>query len=1049
MSFMKRKILVITGFIAILFLLILPSIAISIAYFNQKSLTQKLVRTLNEQFVGELKVRDSHIAPFAQFPYISIDLEDLVFYADKVSQSDTIYYAKDFYAGFGIWDLIKGDFIVKSIKLSQGDINLVKNEAGQLNILTAKGIQTEDNDESSEGFNLDLASIIFSDVEIKFEDLGNLTTLFFHIGKAEAGLKIDQDQIKAKLISKLIFDLEVEKEPTFFSNKHVSLNFDLLYDQAIQKITLKRSDLYLEGALLGVSGELDLENDMDLDVRIQGEKPDFNLIAAFLPQETGDFVRRYKNEGEVYFQGRIKGKSAAGQMPSIALEFGCDNAYFLNPSRYKKVDDLRFAAFYTNGEERNLKTSEFQLLNFNAKPEQGIFQGKLIVRDFTNPYIDINLNADLDLDFLGEFFEIEGLQGISGQVLVNMDFNELIDLEVPGVSGFENSIRSELIVKNLNFSLPDFPHQVKNANITAALEKGDLFLEKAAFGILDSDFLFSGKVQNFPSIFHGEDLRVKADLKASSKQIDLEGMFSHDSTMWKDVISDFEIKLAFESTGKELKDYVHLPKGEFFIDDFHAKLKNYPHAFHDFHADVIIGDNDLAVIDFTGEIDKTDFHFTGKLQNYSKWFQDHPRGKSIFEFDLVSNHLAVSDLLTYAGENYLPADYQNEEVDKLKLKGNLELVFDSAFQSADLWLTHLEGQMKIHPLKLEKFKGRIHYEKDYLTLENFQGSMGISDFEIQLGYAMGEESEINQPKNYFHLTSDRLDLDALMGFDGLDKENKHEDAFNIFEIPFTELDFSASIKKFNYHTLWLDDFLLKGRTNKDHYVYLDTLGLKAAEGTLGIKGYFNGSDPKEIYFHSTLVADKLDLDKLMFKFDNFGQDHMINENLQGLVSGTIVSKFLVHPDLTPIIDRSEAKMDLTVYQGRLVNFGPLQAMSDYFKDRNLRNVRFDTLSNTFELKEGILNIPKMNINSSLGFIEVSGKQSLDMKMEYFLRIPLGLVTQVGFRSLFGGKGREEIDPEQEDSIVFRDQNRRVRFVNVTMRGTPDDYEVGLGRDRGN
>jgi hypothetical protein len=58
-----------------------------------------------------------------------------------------------------------------------------------------------------------------------------------------------------------------------------------------------------------------------------------------------------------------------------------------------------------------------------------------------------------------------------------------------------------------------------------------------------------------------------------------------------------------------------------------------------------------------------------------------------------------------------------------------------------------------------------------------------------------------------------------------------------------------------------------------------------------------------------------------------------------------------------------------------------------------------------------------------------------------------LVSQVGFRKLFGNRSRNEIDPEQEDAIVFRDNNRRVRFLNITMQGRPDDFRVSLGRMR--
>jgi hypothetical protein len=89
----------------------------------------------------------------------------------------------------------------------------------------------------------------------------------------------------------------------------------------------------------------------------------------------------------------------------------------------------------------------------------------------------------------------------------------------------------------------------------------------------------------------------------------------------------------------------------------------------------------------------------------------------------------------------------------------------------------------------------------------------------------------------------------------------------------------------------------------------------------------------------------------------------------------------------------------------------------------------------------------MNINSSLGYIELSGSQSLDLNMDYFIRVPLALVTQAGLRSLFGGKNQSEINPDQEDAIVFRDQDRKTRFVNVNMKGNPEAYKISLKRDK--
>jgi hypothetical protein len=154
----------------------------------------------------------------------------------------------------------------------------------------------------------------------------------------------------------------------------------------------------------------------------------------------------------------------------------------------------------------------------------------------------------------------------------------------------------------------------------------------------------------------------------------------------------------------------------------------------------------------------------------------------------------------------------------------------------------------------------------------------------------------------------------------------------------------------------------------------------------------------------------------------------------------------VHPDLTPMLDETKAQLDINIYNGTLMNFTPMEAMSTYFKDKNLKMVRFDTLRNLLTFENNTLNIPAMTINSSLGFLEFSGTQSLDMRMSYYVRIPLKMVTQVGFRMLFNKK-KEEVDPDQVDAIEFRDKDKNVRFMNLTITGTPADYKVHLGKPK--
>jgi hypothetical protein len=94
----------------------------------------------------------------------------------------------------------------------------------------------------------------------------------------------------------------------------------------------------------------------------------------------------------------------------------------------------------------------------------------------------------------------------------------------------------------------------------------------------------------------------------------------------------------------------------------------------------------------------------------------------------------------------------------------------------------------------------------------------------------------------------------------------------------------------------------------------------------------------------------------------------------------------------------------------------MQAMSAYFGDKNLNRIKFDKLENRFMLKNGQLSFPNMTINSTLGYIEIAGSQTVDLNMDYYVRVPLKIVGKAAFNKLFKSKPKE-ISPEQEDELI--------------------------------
>ena len=1025
---------------------------LTILTVKQDSIVQQLITTINEDFEGELVIEDSHISPFANFPYISIDLDHVKIFEDKTRSTTPLADIADLYLGFDLWTLMRGKPDIKSLKLSQGTLNLVQHKDGKFNIVNALSSRKEIKD-AGEEFHMDIQHIQLDNIDVTKLNEANNVLIEAYILDMTSKFKTSYNHLIVGLRGKFNLNVLVGGDTTYIKHKHFEIKTVFEYFNDQQLLSVLPSEVILEKALFKMDGSIDLDDDMNMDIAFHGNKPNFDLLIAFAPEELIPVLNQYDNAGKIFFEATIKGKASNGNRPLIVADFGCEEAFFANRNSNTRVDDLFFKGHFTNGELRNESTMEFTLSDFRARPQAGSFNGNLRVSNFQSPEIEMKVKSDFDVDFLTKFLNIEGLHDVSGSVALTLNFHDIIDLNNPekSIERLNESYFTELEVKNLSFRSDYFHLPVRDIDIKATMDGHKAQIDSLNIKVGDSDLQLSATVSDLPAILHHTGDPVSAMLFIRSSLLNIKELTSGDS-LRKPVdeqISNMSMKFRFNSSARTFTESPNLPVGEFFIEDLYAKLNYYPHTLHDFHADIYVNDHDFRVIDFAGMIDKSDFHFNGKLNNYDLWFDDDPLGLSNMEFNLVSNLLQLEDLFAYGGENFVPEDYRHEEFRNLKVHGLADLYFNKGLKSYDIRIDHLHALMKVHPMGLENFKGRIHYEDEHLVVEGFSGKLGSSSLQADLKYYLGKDESIRKRDNHLSLKAPRLNFDELFNYtpppsDSVMTPAAHEAGFNIYDLPFTDMTFDFDISHLNYHRYLIDDFVMKARTQKDHFIYIDTLSMSAAGGKIGLKGYFNGSDRNKIYFSPELKVEKVNLDKLLFKFENFGQDHLVSENLHGQLSGTMTGKVHVHKDLVPIVDDSDIEMEIQVTGGRLERYAALDALSDYFKDKNLSKVLFDTLENNLTLNKGTLTIPKMTIQSSLGFIEISGKQDINLNMEYYLRIPLKLVTQVGMKKLFG---KEEVDPDQEDEIQYMDESKRIRFVNIKLTGTPDNYKIGFGRDK--
>lgn len=1025
-------------------------VVVVVLYLKQDDFVQYGLTHANQDLKGQLKIRDSHIAPFQNFPLISIDLEDLEIYESKDKNADRLVHINDAYIGFNLWEILRGDVKVHKITLKKGSLDLKQHPDGTINVANALA-PTIPSNEVSEDLHLDLDAVELVQVDVnKLNEVTHLKIDLF-MNRALASFRSNAKGIDFTLDSDFYLSVLNGKDSTFFRHKHVHFDTDFHFSNADQRLRFDETTVEFEKTLLDFQGHVLFNKDLEVDVDVRGHKPNFNLFFAFAPQDVSAAMSQFDNQGKVYFQAKIQGKTANGHQPAIEAKFGCSEGMLENPSTHKKIKAIGFEGYFTNGEKRNASTMFFSVKRFKMKPQLGDFRADISVKNFAEPEIDMKVNADLDLDFLARFSTARAIQGMEGKVELAMNFHDIVDFNHPEhtLKNLNQAYYSRLKVTNFSAKLEGLPFPIQRLNIDAEADGRALSVRNFGIKYGKSDLDFSGSFSDLPALIHHTDTPVRMDFALRSKHLDFRELTRDQQGKpgFDESLNQLKLKGSFLTSARNITESPNLPQGEFVISEAFGKLEHYPHAFHDLHLDLLIDDLDLTLKDFRGAVDHSDFQASGKFHHYDFWFKPQLDGKGEVQLALSAKHLIFKELFRYGGTNHLPKEYREDELSNFHFKGHANALFHhGVFTHGQLQLDKLSGKLKSHPLTLHHFSGKLDYAKDLISFQHVKGAIGNSDFDLNGSYHLSQQKHRSQ----LQLKSKTLDLDALLptsdaGGEEVLHGSEHDTVASLYDYVFPNLDVKVDIGHFTMAPYDLREVHFDAQVFNDHHIDLHHFKVLTAEGSLSGSGTFSGRDKNHIYFAPNFTIHHLNLDKFMVKFDNFGQDHVVSENLHGYAEGTLKGKIHLHADFIPKLDDSDLEINLQVTNGRLENYAPLADLGTYFEDKDVTNVKFDTLTNVFRLKGGKLSIPEMVICSSLGFLKIAGEQSISgkMPMEYQIGIPWSMIKEVAKNKLFKNKQKGGAN---EDDVVAEEKNAKYLYFKVA--GDLENYSVTMVKKKG-
>jgi hypothetical protein len=163
-------------------------------------------------------------------------------------------------------------------------------------------------------------------------------------------------------------------------------------------------------------------------------------------------------------------------------------------------------------------------------------------------------------------------------------------------------------------------------------------------------------------------------------------------------------------------------------------------------------------------------------------------------------------------------------------------------------------------------------------------------------------------------------------------------------------------------------------------------------------------------------------------FENFGQTSVTDKNLKGIATAKIQFASIISPELIVDMDKLFAGIDMTIENGELNNVESMKSLSRFIELKDLENVRFSTLKNQIEIKNQVVNIPKMEVKSNAINITASGTHTFNNEINYKIKLSLN--------ELLSKKAKQAKKQNDEFGEVADDGLGRTNIF-LSMTGTVD------------
>jgi len=1009
-----------------------------------------------------------YLIPFMNFPDVTLHLQEVEYY-ERELRSDTtlepILSLNEISVTLDLIKLIRGGIMVSEARLKDGFVHMLIYPDSISNMERALGIRfgaptEKDTSLTTPPLAIDLDKIELVNVRTRMDNLGTDEHVDLEVNQVESSFSYLAGQIRSSLEVDIYINTVKYQTVNGQIDKSINLKGSVILDPESQLLEVEPSSLSVSGLDFETWGSLQLTDIPRIDLAFAATNEGLELLNfLFMGILDLDEIEQIGG-GSIHLNGTVQGNMGGDELPVIRVNGDAEDLGFRIKTVNRDVSGISFKLFATNGRKSDLSEGLVDVQAFSAQFPEGNLNANITASNIKSPELKVEVNCAVDLEGLEEMFNKDVLSSLSGSVDIRGQVSGKVNREAGSFLNDKGALTAAL--EDVSFVINhDSVRRDSIKHIT-----GEIVLRDTILGTDGLALEFNGN--RFDVGLHTENLLlylldynrdITTGISISSEHFDPATLLQ-DTSISSSIggeINDFYFSVAASIEKADLDNFLDhdtIPEMKINIDSFGIGLPLLA-DISDVSAAFTFGPDTITLHHLDASIGESSFGFSGNVANYNAFSHADSGGVVALDFNISSDLLRAEDLFTINNEFLLPQDYSTEYLKDFRIAGSLEapvagLVYDSVSPDFLIDIEDLGWSFRYYPSKFKDFLIQIERKGDLLELENFQGSIGENNIALSASIENFTDSLVENMYGSFELYSDLLDFNQLLNYQqpGEISEEVDPDSAEVVEPPkinemdFPNIDFIVDIGELHYgdHTIYGMNGKL--RTSKEKVLYLDRFVTSPeGRGTLELNGQLNVANPKQYVLSADMNLRGIDIGDLNLELESGDTTYLLKDNFRGIIDARGLAEIFITPELKVDMPSSVALFNVTVNDGSLINFTPLQAAGKFLDNKDLNNVRFATVRNSFTLMDSRITIPLMNVESTVGQMLIEGEQGLDGSYLYLVRVPPKLARQAA-RSAMSERERED----GEDQVS---QMKRGDFLGVTLwsNGTESDVKLGDRRNK--